>query len=68
MRYSIRHYLRVDPATQNGLETLTRYTCMTKSQLMRRFVQEGVRKEIEECENQMLDLQRKTDALSRFQY
>jgi len=66
--YSVRHYLRLDPATQEALEQLTRYTCCTKSQLMRQFVQQGVQRVAEDCEKQIIQLKETTKNLKRFSY
>lgn len=41
-----RHHLRLDDMTQSILDELCRLTCSTKSSIMRRHVQEGVRKDI----------------------
>lgn len=45
---SQRHYLRIDTATQDALEQLCRHLFTTKSELMRRYVREGVAREAQE--------------------
>ena len=41
----IRHYLRLDQITQSAMDELCRHTFSTKSALMRRYVQEGVKRD-----------------------
>jgi predicted transcriptional regulator len=43
-----RHYVRLDNSTQNALDELCRHLYTTKSELMRRCVREGVRRETAE--------------------
>ena len=43
-----RHYVRLDNAMQNALDELCRHLYTTKSELMRRYVREGVRREAAE--------------------
>ena len=43
--YPLRHYLRLDEATQEALEEICRHTFSTKSNIMRRYVQECVKRD-----------------------
>ena len=45
--YPIRYAFRLDPATEAALEQIARHTFQSKASIMRRFVQEGVKKEAE---------------------
>ena len=47
MNQDHRHYLRLDDATQDALDQLTRHLFTTKSELMRRYVRDGVQREAE---------------------
>jgi predicted transcriptional regulator len=43
--FNKRHHFRLDDATQNALEQICRHTMLSKSTLMRRYVQEGVQRD-----------------------
>jgi predicted transcriptional regulator len=47
-QYPIRYAFRLDPATEAALEQIARHTFQSKASIMRRYVQEGVKKEAEE--------------------
>ncbi len=49
----VRHHVRLDQWTQDALEEICRHTFSTKSALMRRYIREGVRREAEECADQI---------------
>lgn len=44
-RYPVRYAFRLDPVTEAALEQISRRTFQSKASLMRRYVQEGARKE-----------------------
>ena len=46
-QYPVRYAFRLDPATEAALEQIARHTFQSKASIMRRFVQEGVKKEAE---------------------
>ena len=43
-----RNYVRLETATQNSLDELSRHMFTTKSELMRRYIRDGVRREGQE--------------------
>ena len=43
--YPIRYAFRLDPATEAALEQIARHTFQSKASIMRRYVQEGVKRE-----------------------
>lgn len=45
-QYPIRYAFRLDPATEAALEQIARHTFQSKASIMRRYVQEGVKREI----------------------
>ena len=45
--YEYRHHFRLDPATETALEQICRMTFMTKSAIMRRYVREGVARDVQ---------------------
>lgn len=47
-KYEYRHYLRLDEVTQEALDELCRQLFTTKSNLMRRYIQEGVKKDVQD--------------------
>jgi predicted DNA-binding protein len=49
-QYPIRYAFRLDPATEAALEQISRHTLQSKASIMRRYVQEGVKKEAQLCE------------------
>ena len=46
-QYPIRYAFRLDPATEAALEQIARHTFQSKASIMRRYVQEGVKREVE---------------------
>ncbi len=44
--YPIRYAFRLDPATEAALEQIAQHTFQSKASIMRRYVQEGVRREV----------------------
>jgi hypothetical protein len=46
-QYPIRYAFRLDQATEAALEQISRHTFQSKASIMRRYVQEGVKKEAE---------------------
>ncbi len=46
-QYPIRYAFRLDAVTEAALEQIARHTFQTKASIMRRFVQEGVKREAE---------------------
>ena len=46
-QYPIRYAFRLDPATEAALEQNARHTFQSKASIMRRYVQEGVEKEVD---------------------
>ena len=44
--YPIRYAFRLDPATEAALEQIARHTFQSKASIMRRYVQEGVRRDV----------------------
>ena len=44
-QYPIRYAFRLDPATEAALEQISRHTFQSKASIMRRYVQEGVKRE-----------------------
>ena len=45
--YPVRYAFRLDPATEQALEQIARHTFQSKASIMRRYVQEGVKREAE---------------------
>jgi predicted transcriptional regulator len=43
-QYPIRYAFRLDPVTEAALEQIARHTFQSKASIMRRYVQEGVRR------------------------
>jgi predicted transcriptional regulator len=44
-QYPVRYAFRLDPATEAALEQIARHTFQSKASIMRRYVQEGVKRE-----------------------
>jgi hypothetical protein len=44
-QYPVRYALRLDPATEAALEQISRHTFQSKASIMRRYVQEGVKRD-----------------------
>ena len=64
MNHDHRHYLRLDCATQDTLEQLTRHLFTTKSELMRRYVRDGVQREAAKYADEVERLQKSGMILS----
>lgn len=45
--YPVRYAFRLDPATEAALEQIAQHTFQSKASIMRRYVQEGVKTDIE---------------------
>ncbi len=43
--YPVRYAFRLDPATEAALEQIARHTFQSKASIMRRYIQEGVKKD-----------------------
>jgi len=43
--YPIRYAFRLDPATEAALEQIARHTFQSKASIMRRYVQEGAKRD-----------------------
>ena len=63
---NVRHYLRIDPDTQDALRELCRQTGSTKSDLMRRYVRHGVKLDSANLAEWMKSLQRATETIKNF--
>jgi hypothetical protein len=63
-RFDIRHYLRLDTATDQALEQMCRATFMTKSALMRHYVKQGVAKDVTRTADQIKNTTVSTDFLA----
>ena len=46
-QYPVRYAFRIDPATEAALGQIARHTFQSKASIMRRYVQEGVKREAE---------------------
>jgi len=46
-QYPVRYAFRLDPATEAALEQIARHTFQSKASIMRRYVQDGVKNEVE---------------------
>jgi hypothetical protein len=46
-KYPIRYAFRLDPATDAALEQIAQHTFQSKAPIMRRYVQEGAKREVE---------------------
>jgi predicted transcriptional regulator len=44
-QFPVRYAFRLDPATEAALEQIAQHTFQSKASIMRRYIQEGVRKE-----------------------
>jgi len=45
-KYPIRYAFRLDPATEAALEQIARHTFQSKASIMRRYVQEGTKRDM----------------------
>ena len=62
-KYHNRHHLRLDDATQAALEQICRHTFSTKSNIMRRYVQEGVARDADAYAEGLKNLRSATSVL-----
>ena len=46
-QYPVRYAFRLDPATEQALDQIARHTFQTKASIMRRYVQEGVNRDVD---------------------
>ncbi len=63
-KYPIRYAFRIDPATEAALEQIARHTFQSKASIMRRYVQEGVKKDSQVWAEEAERLIRSTLSLS----
>jgi hypothetical protein len=59
-----RHYVRLDNATQDALDELCRHLLTTKSELMRRYVREGVKRESQDYADSVQQVRRSQTILA----
>lgn len=45
-QYPVRYAFRLDPATEAALEQIARHTFQSKASIMRRYIQDGVTKDM----------------------
>jgi predicted DNA-binding protein len=45
IKYEHRYAFRLDPVTEHALQKIAQSTFQTKASIMRRYVQEGIRRE-----------------------
>ena len=62
-QYPIRYAFRLDPASEAALEQIARHTFQSKASIMRRYVQEGVKREAEVYAEGVTTLLHSTKAL-----
>lgn len=65
-QYPIRYAFRLDPATEQALEQIARHTFQSKASIMRRYVQEGAKREAEAYAEATQQLINSSRALSSF--
>ena len=64
-KYPVRHAFRLDPATEAALDQIARQTFQSKASIMRRYVQEGVRREAEAYAEGTFSVLRSAEVLRR---
>jgi hypothetical protein len=64
--YEYRYHLRLDEPTERALEQICRCTFSTKSTLMRRYVQQGVAKDIATIADQVEGVERSCKRVEAF--
>jgi predicted DNA-binding protein len=47
-KYPVRYAFRLDPATEAALEHISQRTFQSKASIMRRYVQEGIKRDARE--------------------
>ena len=65
-QYPIRYAFRLDPASEAALEQISRHTFQSKASIMRRYVQECVKREADAYSEGASSLLQSTQVLSRF--
>jgi predicted transcriptional regulator len=61
--YPVRYAFRLDPATEAALEQIARHTFQSKASIMRRYVQEGVKREVDSYAESTLSVLRSANIL-----
>ena len=64
--YPIRYAFRLDPATEAALEQIARHTFQSKASIMRRFVQDGVKREADAYAEGATAVMKSAQLLQRF--
>lgn len=64
--YDYRYHLRLDEPTERALEQVCRCTFMSKSTLMRRYVQQGVAQHIADIADQVQSLTHSSKLVEAF--
>lgn len=64
-QYPIRYSFRLDPATEAALEQIARHTFQSKASIMRRYVQEGVKREAKAYAEGVVSVLHSTQLLRR---
>ena len=65
-QYPVRYAFRLDPATEQALEQIARHTFQSKASIMRRFVQDGVRREADAYAEGAAAVMKSAQLLQRF--
>jgi hypothetical protein len=61
--YQQRHYLRLDDATEAALEQVCHHSFVSKSAMMRRYVQQGVARDAQNFADEAEKLMKNTSVL-----
>ena len=56
--YEKRHHLRLDELTQDALDQLCRLLATTKSSLMRKYIQEGVKNDLQNSAKETKEIEK----------
>ena len=56
--YEKRHHLRLDELTQDALDQLCRLLVTTKSSLMRKYIQEGVKNDLQNSAKETKEIEK----------
>ena len=67
IQYPIRYAFRLDPGTEAALEQIARHTFQSKASIMRRLVQEGVKREADAYAQCAASVLRSTEVLRGIQ-
>jgi len=62
----VRHYVRIDAATEQALEEVCRFYISTKSAKMRQYIMEGVRRDAEDIAQKLNEIQKNTNTMVRY--